>query len=109
MREEGAADKTWDQCRAKLKNLKSQYRYLKDRMPHAANVDLEIGEVVRVLGAEAIGRGVTAATLGHIKRLKRFLGKLNSFKSRAPRTFLVNRMRERDSLESQTGAMTRWA
>ncbi len=23
------ADKTWDQCRIKLKNLKSQYRYVK--------------------------------------------------------------------------------
>ncbi len=26
------ADKTWDQCRIKLKNLKSQYRYVKVRV-----------------------------------------------------------------------------
>ena len=28
------SEKTWDQCRIKLKNLKSQYRYVKDRIPN---------------------------------------------------------------------------
>ena len=34
------SEKTWDQCRIKLKNLKSQYRYVKDRIPNIGNSKL---------------------------------------------------------------------
>ena len=40
------SEKTWDQCRIKLKNLKSQYRYVKDRIPNIDEVDLEDDEVI---------------------------------------------------------------
>jgi hypothetical protein len=37
------------QCRIKLKNLKSQYRYVKDRIPNIDDLDLEDDEVVKEL------------------------------------------------------------
>jgi hypothetical protein len=37
------------QCRIKLKNLKSQYRYVKDRIPNIDDLDLEDDEVVKDL------------------------------------------------------------
>ena len=43
------ADKTWDQCRIKLKNLKSQYRYIKERVPSVGAADLEDDTIMRTL------------------------------------------------------------
>ena len=40
------------QCRIKLKNLKSQYRYVKDRIPNIDDLDLEEDEVVKELIAK---------------------------------------------------------
>ncbi len=40
------------QCRIKLKNLKSQYRYVKDRIPNIDELDLEDDEVVKDLIAK---------------------------------------------------------
>merc|ERR1719336_3453404 len=40
-------EKTWDQCRVKLKNLKSQWRYVKDRIPGIETADLDDEDVVR--------------------------------------------------------------
>ena len=37
------------QCRIKLKNLKSQYRYVKDRIPNIDELDLEDDDVVKDL------------------------------------------------------------
>ena len=41
------SEKNWDQCRIKLKNLKSQYRYVKDRIPNIDDVDLEQDEILK--------------------------------------------------------------
>ena len=49
------AEKTWDQCRIKLKNLKSQYRYVKERIPTIDTLDLEDDDVVRQLIGECQG------------------------------------------------------
>ena len=49
------AEKTWDQCRIKLKNLKSQYRYVKERIPDIDTLDLEDDNVVRQLISECQG------------------------------------------------------
>ena len=54
MKSQGS-EKTWDQCRIKLKNLKSQYRYVKDRIPNIDEVDLEDDEVLKQLIAECQG------------------------------------------------------
>lgn len=51
MTSEGS-EKTWDQCRIKLKNLKSQYRYVKDRIPNIDEVDLDDDEVLKQLISE---------------------------------------------------------
>ena len=47
------SEKTWDQCRVKLKNLKSQWRYVKERMPGIEIADLEEDDVIRQLTAES--------------------------------------------------------
>ena len=54
LRAEGS-EKTWDQCRIKLKNLKSQYRYVKERIPNIDEVDLEDEEVLKQLIADCQG------------------------------------------------------
>ena len=51
LRTEGS-EKTWDQCRIKLKNLKSQYRMLKERIPNINDVDLEDDDVLKQLIAD---------------------------------------------------------
>ena len=40
------------------RNLKSQWRYVKDRIPGIETADLDDEEVVRSLGAECQQRGV---------------------------------------------------
>merc|ERR1712001_399568 len=72
-------DKTWDQCRIKLKNLKSQYRYVKDRIPNIDDVDLEDDEVLKQLIAECQGRGISPSNIKHLRYLKRFLQKTQDF------------------------------
>ena len=51
------SEKTWDQCRVKLKNLKSQWRYVKDRIPGIETADLDDEDVVRQLSQECQTRG----------------------------------------------------
>ena len=84
------AEKTWDQCRIKLKNLKSQYRYVKERIPNIDDLDLEDDDVVRQLIAECQGRGISPSSIKHLRSLLRFLNKQKEFakKSGVPSDFL---------------------
>ena len=66
MTSEGS-EKTWDQCRIKLKNLKSQYRYVKDRIPNIDEVDLEDDDVLKQLIAECQGRGISPSNIKHLR------------------------------------------
>merc|ERR1711997_1000585 len=78
MKAEGS-EKTWDQCRIKLKNLKSQYRYVKDRIPNIDEVDLEDDEVLKQLITECQGRGISPSNIKHLRYLRRFLQKTTDF------------------------------
>ena len=69
------SEKTWDQCRIKLKNLKSQYRYVKDRIPNIDEIDLDDDEVLKQLIAECQGRGISPSNIKHLRYLRRFLNK----------------------------------
>ena len=66
-------EKSWDQCRVKLKNLKSQWRYVKDRIPGIESADLDDEDVVRTLGQECQSRGVSPSCIKHLRLLKQFL------------------------------------
>merc|ERR1711963_885846 len=66
-------EKTWDQCRVKLKNLKSQWRYVKDRLPGIEEADLNEEETVRQLMHECQSRGVSPSCIKHLRLLKQFL------------------------------------
>merc|ERR1719322_1009101 len=79
LRSEHGTEKTWDQCRIKLKNLKSQYRYVKERIPNIDEVDLEDDDVVRQLIAECQGRGISPSSIKHLRFLLRFLNKQRQF------------------------------
>merc|ERR1711963_649734 len=89
LRAEGS-EKTWDQCRIKLKNLKSQYRYVKERIPNIDDLDLEDDDVVRQLIAECQGRGISPSSIKHLRSLLRFLNKQKDFakKSGVPSDFI---------------------
>merc|ERR1719433_460264 len=76
------SEKNWDQCRIKLKNLKSQYRYVKDRIPNIDDVDLEQDEILKQLIAECQSKGISSSSLKHLRYLKRFLATMNSYKSK---------------------------
>ena len=71
-------EKSWDQCRVKLKNLKSQWRYVKDRIPGIEGADLDDEEVVRTLGQECQSRGVSPSCIKHLRLLKQFLVSLTA-------------------------------
>ena len=60
-------------CRVKLKNLKSQWRYVKDRIPGIETADLDDEEVVRQLGQDCQSRGVSPSCIKHLRLLKQFL------------------------------------
>ena len=60
------SEKTWDQCRVKLKNLKSQWRYVKDRIPGIETADLDDEDVVRQLSQECQTRGGELTIKPHI-------------------------------------------
>ena len=66
------SEKTWDQCRVKLKNLKSQWRYVKDRIPGIETADLDDEEVVRQLSQECQNRGGEAPAMNWSNRCPRF-------------------------------------
>jgi len=87
-------DKTWDQCRIKLKNLKSQYRYVKDRIPNIDEVDLEDDEILKQLIAECQGRGISPSNIKHLRDLKRFLQK----SSEMAKTTLQNALEVRNEI-----------
>lgn len=67
------SEKTWDQCRVKLKNLKSQWRYVKDRLPGIEEADLDNEDAVRQLMHECQARGVSPSCIKHLRLLKQFL------------------------------------
>ncbi len=71
------AEKTWDQCRIKLKNLKSQYRYVKERIPGVATLDLEDEAVMKSLIAECQTRGISPSSLKHLRYLRQFLARMS--------------------------------
>ena len=79
------ADKTWDQCRIKLKNLKSQYRYVKERVPEISQMNLDKDEGVLTVMCQ--GKGISPSSLKHLKYLKRFLRKMSSFRVSNPQNF----------------------
>jgi len=70
------ADKTWDQCRIKLKNLKSQYRYVKERIPYIDDLDLDNEDVIKQLLTECQAKAISPSSIKHLKFLLRFLNKL---------------------------------
>ena len=80
LNEEGS-EKTWDQCRIKLKNLKSQYRYVKERIPNIDEIDLDDEDILKQLVQESQSRGISPSNIRHLKYLKRFLLKTNEHSS----------------------------
>ncbi len=78
------AEKTWDQCRIKLKNLKSQFRYIRERVPAVSALDLEDDAVTKRLVHECQLRGISPSSLKHLRYLKRFLSALGDYKSKFP-------------------------
>ena len=81
LNEEGA-EKTWDQCRIKLKNLKSQYRHVKERIPNIDEVDLDDEDILMQLVQESQSRGISPSNIRHLKYLNRFLLKSSEVSSR---------------------------
>jgi hypothetical protein len=75
------ADKTWDQCRIKLKNLKSQYRYVKERVPEVSSLDLEDDDSMKRLIADCQGKGISPSSLKHLRYLRRFLAKMGKIRN----------------------------
>ena len=65
-----------DQCQIKLKNLKAQYRYIKERIPQVGHLDLEDDEVLQRLVFECEARGISPYYTKHLRYLKRFLAGL---------------------------------
>ncbi|TRY75447.1 hypothetical protein TCAL_08366 [Tigriopus californicus] len=78
------AEKTWDQCRIKLKNLKSQYRYVKERIPYIVNLNLEDDETMKRLISDCQSRGISPSSLKHLRYLRRFLNRMTSLKAQGP-------------------------
>ena len=78
------SEKTWDQCRVKLKNLKSQWRYVKDRIPGIETADLDDEDVVRQLSQECQTRGVSPSCIKHLRLLKQFLISLAAVRKGVP-------------------------
>eukprot|EP00095_Tigriopus_kingsejongensis_P009202 maker-scaffold299_size217019-snap-gene-1.33 protein:Tk09202 transcript:maker-scaffold299_size217019-snap-gene-1.33-mRNA-1 annotation:"atp-dependent -nad h-hydrate dehydratase isoform x1" len=78
------AEKTWDQCRIKLKNLKSQYRYVKERIPYIINLNLEDDETMKRLITDCQSRGISPSSLKHLRYLRRFLNRMASLKAQGP-------------------------
>lgn len=75
-------------CRVKLKNLKSQWRYVKDRIPGIETADLDDEDVVRQLGQDCQTRGVSPSCIKHLRLLKQFLVSLAAVrKGLSPPTF----------------------
>ena len=66
------ADKTWDQCRIKLKNLKSQYRYVKERIPYIDDLDLDNEDVIKQLLTECQAKAISPSSIKHLKFLLRY-------------------------------------
>merc|ERR1712241_39146 len=75
LRAEGFPEKTWEQCHIKLKNLKSQYRCVKERIPNIDEVDIDDDEVLKLLIAECKGHGISPSRIKNLRFIKRFLMK----------------------------------
>jgi hypothetical protein len=61
------SEKSWDQCRVKLKNLKSQWRYVRDRVPGIEEADMEDEDVVRQVMTDCQNRGVSPTCIKHLR------------------------------------------
>ena len=75
------ADKTWDQCRIKLKNLKSQYRYVKERIPYIDDLDLDNEDVIKQLLTECQAKAISPSSIKHLKFLLRYGERSFTFKN----------------------------
>ena len=75
------ADKTWDQCRIKLKNLKSQYRYVKERIPYIDDLDLDNEDVIKQLLTECQAKAISPSSIKHLKFLLRYGERSHSVKN----------------------------
>ena len=81
-----------------MKNLKSQYRYVKERIPNIDEVDLEDDEVLKQLIADCQGRGISASHIKHARLVKRFLMKTSSA-SEAPVTMSFRNTKTSEALD----------
>jgi len=78
------SEKTWDQCKIKLKNLKSQWRYVRDRVPNLDMADLEDEDNLKEVMRECQDNGVSPFCVKHLRLLKRFLDSLAMIKKGFP-------------------------
>ena len=69
-------EKTWDQCKIKLKNLKSQYRFVKERIPGFDELNFDNEEAFKQLVSECHARGISPSNVRHIRSLRSFMTKL---------------------------------
>jgi len=74
LRAEGS-EKTWEQCRIKLQNLKAQYRYVKERIPNIDEIDINNDEFLKQLIADCQGLAISPSHIRNLKFIKRFLMK----------------------------------
>jgi len=74
------SEKSWDQCKIKLKNLKSQWRYVRDRVPLLETTDLEDDAALKLLMNECQNNGVSPFCVKHLRGLKRFLDSMSAIK-----------------------------
>ena len=65
-----------------MKNLKSQYRYVKERIPNIDEIDLDDEDILKQLVQESQSRGISPSNIRHLKYLKRFLLKSSEVSSR---------------------------
>ncbi|XP_023328222.1 solute carrier organic anion transporter family member 4A1 isoform X2 [Eurytemora carolleeae] len=78
------SEKSWDQCKIKLKNLKSQWRNVKDRVPRLDEIDLEDEAELKDLMHDCQNNGVSPFCVKHLRGLKRFLESLAAIKRGLP-------------------------
>ena len=75
MAQDIGSEKTWDQCRIKVKNLKSQYRLIKDRITNIDQLNLEDEETLKQVIADCQGRGIPVSHIKHLTLVKNFISK----------------------------------
>ena len=61
--------------------MKSQYRYIKERIPNIDEMNFDDADVLRKLISECQGRGISPANLKYLKPLRIFLIKASAYGS----------------------------